>query len=139
VRTLGKAESKEAEQESLLLEFDVPYRPFGRAILDCLPPEGDSWTVPPKSEGGPVWTDREDLRELVVCSIDPPGNISSFVLIHGASTICQGARILMMRCMHVDYPTGISRLACVSNLGCRLFDILLTPSFSPLTASAHYL
>lgn len=73
VRTLGKAESKEAEQESLLLEFDVPYRPFGRSILDCLPAEGDSWTVPPKSEGGPVWTDREDLRELVVCSIDPPG------------------------------------------------------------------
>ncbi|KAG6329453.1 hypothetical protein ID866_9636, partial [Astraeus odoratus] len=73
VRSLGKAESKEAEQESLLLEFDVPYRPFGRAILDCLPPEGDSWVVPPKSEGGPVWRDREDLRELVVCSIDPPG------------------------------------------------------------------
>ncbi|KAL4068784.1 hypothetical protein V8B97DRAFT_1972058 [Scleroderma yunnanense] len=73
VRTLGKAESKEAEQESLLLEFDVPYRPFGRAILDCLPPEGDSWVVPPRSEGSPVWTDREDLRDLVVCSIDPPG------------------------------------------------------------------
>ncbi|KAI6042332.1 hypothetical protein EDC04DRAFT_3058671 [Pisolithus marmoratus] len=73
VRALGKVESKEAEQESLLLEFDVPYRPFGKAILDCLPVEGDAWIVPPKSDGGPVWRDREDLRDLIVCSIDPPG------------------------------------------------------------------
>ncbi|KAI0050008.1 mitotic control protein dis3 [Auriscalpium vulgare] len=72
VRALGKAESKEAEQESLLLEFDVPYRPFGKAILDCLPPEGDQWVVPPKSELGPAWRDREDLRHLNICSIDPP-------------------------------------------------------------------
>lgn len=73
VRALGKVESKEAEQESLLLEFDVPYRPFGKAILDCLPVEGDAWVVPPKNDGDPVWKDREDLRDLVVCSIDPPG------------------------------------------------------------------
>lgn len=73
VRALGKVESKEAEQESLLLEFDVPYRPFGKAILDCLPEEGDSWVVPPKSNTHPDWRDREDLRDLNVCSIDPPG------------------------------------------------------------------
>ncbi|OSD00737.1 RNB-domain-containing protein [Trametes coccinea BRFM310] len=73
VRALGKVQSKEAEQESLLLEFDVPYRPFGKAILDCLPPEGDNWVVPPKSETDPNWRDREDLRDLIVCSIDPPG------------------------------------------------------------------
>ncbi|KAF9654049.1 RNB-domain-containing protein [Thelephora ganbajun] len=73
VRALGKVESKEAEQESLLLEFDVPYRPFGKAILDCLPPEGDSWVVPPRDPNDPVWRDREDLRALDVCSIDPPG------------------------------------------------------------------
>jgi len=73
VRALGKVESKEAEQESLLLEFDVPYRPFGKAILDCLPPEGDSWVVPPKDPNDPAWRDREDLRELNICSIDPPG------------------------------------------------------------------
>ncbi|ELU38691.1 mitotic control protein dis3 [Rhizoctonia solani AG-1 IA] len=72
VRALGKAESKEAERESLLLEFDVPYRPFGRAILDCLPKEGDQWVVPPKESGRPEWRDREDLRDLIVCSIDPP-------------------------------------------------------------------
>ncbi|OSX58629.1 hypothetical protein POSPLADRAFT_1049371 [Postia placenta MAD-698-R-SB12] len=73
VRALGKVESKEAEQESLLLEFDVPYRPFGKAILDCLPSEGDHWIVPPKSPEAPEWRDREDLRDLIICSIDPPG------------------------------------------------------------------
>ncbi|EPS99974.1 hypothetical protein FOMPIDRAFT_1123315 [Fomitopsis schrenkii] len=73
VRALGKVESKEAEQESLLLEFDIPYRPFGKAILDCLPPEGDNWVVPPKTAENPVWRDRVDLRDLLICSIDPPG------------------------------------------------------------------
>ncbi|KIP12193.1 hypothetical protein PHLGIDRAFT_98579 [Phlebiopsis gigantea 11061_1 CR5-6] len=73
VRALGKVESKEAEQESLLLEFDVPYRPFGKAILDCLPEEGEAWVVPPKSDTNPEWRDREDLRDLLICSIDPPG------------------------------------------------------------------
>ncbi|KAH9977460.1 hypothetical protein BJV77DRAFT_1052505, partial [Russula vinacea] len=73
VRALGKVESKEAEQESLLLEFDVPYRPFGKAILDCLPPEGEQWVVPPKRDSDPNWRDREDLRQLNICSIDPPG------------------------------------------------------------------
>jgi exosome complex exonuclease DIS3/RRP44 len=72
VRALGKAESKEAEQESLLLEFEVPYRPFGRAVLDCLPKEGDSWVVPSKDSESSIWKGREDLRNLVVCSIDPP-------------------------------------------------------------------
>lgn len=76
VRALGKVESKEAEQESLLLEFDVPYRPFGKAILDCLPSEGDSWVVPPKSANSPEWRDREDLRDLLICSIDPPGMLN---------------------------------------------------------------
>ncbi|GMK57604.1 hypothetical protein CspeluHIS016_0404380 [Cutaneotrichosporon spelunceum] len=73
VRALGKVESKEAEQESLLLEYEVPYRPFGKAILNCLPKEGDGWKVPPKSDDSFEWRDREDLRDLIVCSIDPPG------------------------------------------------------------------
>lgn len=73
VRALGNVESKEAEQESLLLEFDVPYRPFGKAVLDCLPQEGNSWVVPPKGPNDPIWRDREDLRDFFICSIDPPG------------------------------------------------------------------
>lgn len=73
VRALGRAESKEAEQESLLLEYEVPYRPFGKAVLDCLPEAGEQWVVPPKDAANPEWRDREDLRDLVICSIDPPG------------------------------------------------------------------
>jgi len=69
---LGRAESKEAEQESLMLEFEVPYRPFGKAILDCLPSEGEQWVVPPKDPNHPAWRDREDLRDQIICSIDPP-------------------------------------------------------------------
>ncbi|KAG9019626.1 exosome catalytic subunit dis3, partial [Tulasnella sp. 427] len=73
VRSLGKVESKEAERESLLLEYEIPFRPFGRAVRECLPPEGDSWVVPPKEETSTVWAGRRDLRDLLICSIDPPG------------------------------------------------------------------
>ena len=73
VRALGKVESKEAEIESLLLEHDVPYRPFSKAILNCLPSEGEQWVVPPKSDTSRVWQGREDLRDLVISSIDPVG------------------------------------------------------------------
>lgn len=57
----------------MLLEYEVPYRPFGKAILNCLPKEGESWVVPPKAADNVIWRDREDLRDLIVCSIDPPG------------------------------------------------------------------
>ena len=82
VRALGKVESKEAEQESLLLEFEVPYRPFGKAILDCLPEQGEQWVVPPKSELSPEWKNREDLRDVLICSIDPPGMFMKSILSH---------------------------------------------------------
>lgn len=48
-------------------------------MLSCLPEEGEGWVVPPCSDAGVdenekgVWKGREDLRNLVVCSIDPPG------------------------------------------------------------------
>jgi exosome complex exonuclease DIS3/RRP44 len=80
VRALGRAESKEAEQESLLLEFEVPYRPFGKAILDCLPEEGDAWIVPSMSQNAKEWKGREDFRHLNICSIDPPGTYFIFKL-----------------------------------------------------------
>ncbi|PKI85124.1 Dis3p [Malassezia vespertilionis] len=73
IRALGAAETKEAEQESLLLEYDVPYRPFSKSILACLPPEGDQWAVPPYDPNNAVWCNRKDLREENICSIDPPG------------------------------------------------------------------
>ena len=72
VRSLGELESKGAETEALLLEFDVQYRPFPKTVLDCLPAEGHDWRVP-TSLSDPGWQGRRDLRDLLVCSIDPPG------------------------------------------------------------------
>lgn len=72
VRSLGELETKGAETEALLLEYDVQYRPFPKAVLDCLPPEGHDWKVPASTDD-PGWSGRKDLRELLVCSIDPVG------------------------------------------------------------------
>jgi exosome complex exonuclease DIS3/RRP44 len=72
VRSLGNLETKGAETEALLLEYDVQYRPFPRSVLNCLPSEGHKWKVP-SSPSDPGWSGRKDLRNLLVCSIDPPG------------------------------------------------------------------
>ncbi|KAF3901418.1 hypothetical protein AA313_de0210258 [Arthrobotrys entomopaga] len=72
VRALGELESKEAETEALLLEYDVQYRPFPKAVLDCLPSVGHDWRVP-EDKSDPGWNKRMDLRDLLICSIDPPG------------------------------------------------------------------
>ncbi len=71
IRSLGELETKDAETEALLLEYDVQYRPFPKAVLDCLPAEGHTWKVPAESSD-PGWKGRQDLRHLLVCSIDPP-------------------------------------------------------------------
>lgn len=72
VRSLGELETKGAETEALLLEYDVQYRPFPKVVLDCLPSEGHGWTVPTSTDD-PGWKGRTDLRNLLVCSIDPVG------------------------------------------------------------------
>ena len=72
VRSLGELETKGAETEALLLEYDVQYRPFPKTVLDCLPSEGHSWRVPTDTND-PGWRDRRDLRGLNICSIDPIG------------------------------------------------------------------
>ena len=72
VRSLGELESKGAETEALLLEYDVQYRPFPKSVLDCLPQEGHQWKVPPHLDD-PGWRGRKDLRNLLICSIDPVG------------------------------------------------------------------
>ncbi|KAL2262977.1 hypothetical protein VTK26DRAFT_8766 [Humicola hyalothermophila] len=72
VRSLGELETKAAETEALLLEYDVQYRPFPKTVLDCLPKEGHDWKVPQNMDD-PGWRNREDLRHLLVCSIDPVG------------------------------------------------------------------
>ncbi|GAA5909781.1 exosome catalytic subunit DIS3 [Sporobolomyces salmoneus] len=74
VRVLGSVGSKEGEVESLLEEWEIPYRPFSSSILSCLPIEGEGWRVPSKEDDPKgIWNGREDLREEIVCSIDPPG------------------------------------------------------------------
>lgn len=72
VRSLGELETKGAETEALLLEWDVQYRPFPKTVLDCLPAEGHNWIVP-QDKSDPGWNKRKDLRDLNICSIDPPG------------------------------------------------------------------
>jgi exosome complex exonuclease DIS3/RRP44 len=72
IRSLGELETKGAETEALLLEYDVQYKPFPKAVLDCLPSEGHDWKVPADKENV-GWKGRRDLRDILVCSIDPPG------------------------------------------------------------------
>ncbi|PYH42115.1 exosome catalytic subunit DIS3 [Aspergillus saccharolyticus JOP 1030-1] len=72
IRSLGELETKGAETEALLLEYDVQYKPFPKVVLDCLPAEGHDWKVPANKEDI-GWKGRRDLRDLLICSIDPPG------------------------------------------------------------------
>lgn len=73
VRCLGEIESAEAETEALLLEHDVEYRPFAKNVLDCLPKDGANWKVPENLDNGDEkLLKRKDLRDKLVCSIDPP-------------------------------------------------------------------
>ncbi|PRT55247.1 Exosome complex exonuclease DIS3 [Wickerhamiella sorbophila] len=69
VRALGEIESKSAETEAILLEHDIEYRPFPKAALDCLPQEGHDWKP---GMNDPLFEKRRDLRDLLICSIDPP-------------------------------------------------------------------
>lgn len=84
VRSLGELETKAAETEALLLEYDVQYRPFPKTVLDCLPTEGHDWKVPASLED-PGWRDREDLRGLLICSIDPVGCVDIDDALHARS------------------------------------------------------
>lgn len=82
VRVLGEVGSKEGELESLLEEWEVPYRAFSAAILDCLPEEGEKWVVPERdNDPKNVWQGREDLRGEIICSIDPPGMCTSLAAV----------------------------------------------------------
>ncbi|KAG0667927.1 exosome catalytic subunit dis3 [Maudiozyma exigua] len=79
VRDLGDVESTQAETEALLLEHDVEYRPFSKKVLECLPSEGHNWKAPVKLDDpeeiskDPLLPKRQDLRDKLICSIDPPG------------------------------------------------------------------
>ncbi|KAF2804822.1 RNB-domain-containing protein [Mytilinidion resinicola] len=84
VRSLGELESKGAETEALLLEYDIQYRPFPKTVLDCLPAEGHDWKVPANLDD-PGWKGRKDLRNLLICSIDPPGCVDIDDALHATA------------------------------------------------------
>ncbi|KAG7201943.1 hypothetical protein KM043_004648 [Ampulex compressa] len=66
VRALGEIGDKSTENEVILLEHDIPHSQFSDAVLSSLP--DPSWTV---SESDIA--QREDLRHLTICSVDPVG------------------------------------------------------------------
>ncbi|KAJ1921532.1 exosome catalytic subunit dis3 [Mycoemilia scoparia] len=72
VRLLGSAGDRATETEVLLLEHDVPYQEFSAKVLADLPAEGDKWLFDPERDGV-LAGKRRDLRDINVCSIDPPG------------------------------------------------------------------
>ncbi|KAJ1902129.1 exosome catalytic subunit dis3 [Coemansia sp. IMI 209127] len=72
VRALGDAGDKATETEVLLLEHDVPFLPFTQNVRADLPAEGASWVFDPVRDQLTCGK-RQDLRDLDVCSIDPPG------------------------------------------------------------------
>ena len=69
VRTLGSTGDKATEVEVLLMEHDVPFQPFTKEVLADLPKEGEQWVVRPAH----FQEQRQDFRDLNICSIDPPG------------------------------------------------------------------
>lgn len=66
VRVLGPIGDKATENEVLLLENDVPHSKFSEEVLNCLPQM--PWTITEED-----YAKRVDLRELNICSVDPPG------------------------------------------------------------------
>ncbi|CAG8438807.1 8589_t:CDS:10 [Ambispora gerdemannii] len=67
VRALGSAGDKDTETQVLLLEHDVPHQDFSLQVLSDLPIEREAWKV-----NEDQLRDRMDLRNLNICSIDPP-------------------------------------------------------------------
>lgn len=66
VRVLGEIGDRATENEVLLLEHDIPHGQFSQAVLACLPKM--PWSITAEDEAV-----RKDLRQLCVCSVDPPG------------------------------------------------------------------
>jgi exosome complex exonuclease DIS3/RRP44 len=66
IGTLGDIGDANIESKVILLEHDIPHYDFPQDVLDCLPP--DDWKITEKDV-----SERKDLRDICVCSIDPPG------------------------------------------------------------------
>ncbi|XP_030375855.1 exosome complex exonuclease RRP44 [Scaptodrosophila lebanonensis] len=66
VRSLGPLGDMNTENEVILLEHDVPHCKFSEEVLSFLPKM--PWTITPED-----YAKRVDLRDLYICSVDPPG------------------------------------------------------------------
>ena len=66
VKELGVIGDKEAENEVLLIEHDVPHLSFSAAVLADLPQT--PWSITSDDVNA-----RTDFRHLNICSVDPPG------------------------------------------------------------------
>lgn len=66
VRALGPLGDKETENEVLLIEHDIPHSKFSQEVLNCLPEL--PWIITEQD-----FSERVDLRNLSICSVDPPG------------------------------------------------------------------
>jgi len=69
VRALGALGEKGTETDALLLEHDVNAADFSADVLKCVPPL--PWDVSADDLAGAGG--RVDLRDLTICSVDPPG------------------------------------------------------------------
>lgn len=54
----------------MLIENDIDAKPFTSQVLACLPPL--PWFVSSEDLSNPI---RQDLRELRIFSVDPPGEL----------------------------------------------------------------
>lgn len=68
VKTIGNIGDKDVETEVLILENDINTAPFTPAVHACVPPL--PWQVVDSDLADP---NRKDLRDLPICSVDPPG------------------------------------------------------------------
>ncbi|CAD7093571.1 unnamed protein product [Hermetia illucens] len=66
VRALGPLGDKDTENEVLLLEHDVPHSKWSEEVLSCLPKL--PWIITNED-----YERRKDLRDIFICSVDPPG------------------------------------------------------------------
>jgi len=66
VRSLGPLGDMATENEVILLEHDVPHCKFSDEVLSFLPKM--PWTITEED-----YAKRVDLRDLYICSVDPPG------------------------------------------------------------------
>lgn|SRR3990167_141909 len=66
VKQIGECGDEKSESEALLIQFDIPYYPFPEEVTKCLPEMPWKITELDRSE-------RTDLTQLPIVSIDPPG------------------------------------------------------------------